>query len=72
MTDGYIIAVNMPVVKSLYLLSIVTYLSEREQLSIFAVVVEDSQVILDSLPEAENRLDYAVQYRLEPYGKVKT
>jgi len=71
MTDGYIIAFNMPVVKSLYLLSFVTYLSEREQLSIFAVVLQDSQVILDSWTEAENRLDYAVQYRLEPYRKVK-
>ena len=39
MTDGYIIATNMPIVKPLYFLSIVTYLSEREQLSIFCCYV---------------------------------
>jgi len=32
MTDGYIIAINMPIVKSFYCLLIVTYLSEWGQL----------------------------------------
>ena len=55
MTDGYIIATNMPIVKSLYRLSVVTYLSEREQLSIFVVMLPNSQLILDCWIGTENR-----------------
>jgi len=58
MTDGYIIAINMPIVKSLHLLSIVTYPSEQEQLSILAVGLQNSQLILDSWIETESWLDW--------------
>ena len=71
MTDGYIIAISMPIVKPLYRLSFVTYLSKREQLSIFAVMLQNSQLILDSWIETENWLDYVAWYRLEPYEKTK-
>jgi len=59
-----IIVINMPIVKSLHLLSSVTYPSEREQLSILAVMLQNSQLILDSW--IENWLGYATWYRLEP------
>ncbi len=70
MTDGYIIAFNMPVVKPFYLLSTATYLSEREQLDIFPVVLQDSQIILDCRIETENWLNFTTRYRLNRMGKT--
>ncbi len=60
MTDGYIIAINMPIVKTLHPLSIVTYLSEQEPLSILTVMLQNWRLILDSWIEPENWLDYVV------------
>ena len=54
MTDDHNIAINMLIVKSIYRLSIVAYLSEREQLPIFAVMLQKAQLLLDSWIETEN------------------
>lgn len=59
MTDGYIIAINMPVVKPLHILSVIIYLSEQGQPPIEAVILPNSRLVLDSWLEAKSWVGYS-------------